>query len=1049
MNVNHSRWKGRLAALLALCLTLSLLPVTASAAGEAVTVDGVEGGQLFFDPAAGTITDCDTSVTVANIPGEINGTAVTSIGDYAFQNCANLTSVAIPDSVTSIGVLAFGGCTSLTSAAIPGQVTSIENGTFNGCTGLASVAIPDGVTSIGNSAFMNCSSLTGVTLPDSVASIGGSAFSGCSGLTVLYYWGSSAEWEAIAKGTGNDALAGAAVWHPGTAVLTYSDPVLSAEGVTLTITSDRPFNPAVFAARAFPAAVSVNVGTTGLTPASASLDAADATNQTLNLSFTGASQGGDVSVTLDSTAFAGPENFTSADFRTMAFPAAPVTSGSLTITKALSGGGGEAQNKTYSFTVTGPGGYSRTVTVTGAGSTTLNGLTPGTYTAAEDQAGAAISGYTLSVSGSGSAVTVAAGGAASVTITNTYTTASSGGGGSRPSSRPVTTVDSTLKTEEGPEIVISGTGESELQDIVKDGEFVRWIDRVELPSYARKLYDVLALGRDNDALYDVLIRDVYNTVSGKEGAAGKAQVESVLTLVSELDRPLSPSGDVFRTQHFTESSFDTVDTAAGDRSVDYASLKEGDVVRTATFNGVYATKIRKDGNPGYDEDVKKACGYVSTAFQAFDRDHPEIFWLSGKSKVRMVTVSITENGSTRKESYIFFTLADKEGFSVRDAACSAQSEIEAQIARRDAAVSGILSTVTSAGLHDKIRDLNRWLTEHNQYNTSADLTAIGNAPHECLSALVGSAGTTGPVCDGYARAFKVLCDRLDIPCVLVDGYARVSAESKGEFHMWNSVQMPDSLWYGVDVTWNDPSMAGSVGPKSGRENERFLLAGADTVVLGMKFADSHPPVNRAVNGGVAFINGPTLSMEAFNPMAALPFLPFTDVSAGDWFLDAVQFVYEEQLMNGVTETRFDPQSGVTRAMLATVLHRLEGKPESAGGAPFSDVAADMWCASAVRWARDRGVLSGYGDGRFGPGDPITREQLVVMLWRYAGSPAPGKGLEGFTDSASAGGYAREAMSWAAETGILSGSGGALLPKNGATRAQTAAVLQRFCRQYGT
>ena len=143
----------------------------------------VEGGYLTFDKKTGTVTDCDSSVTKANIPHTIKGVTVTSIGEEAFYNCRSLTSVTIPDGVTSIGEDAFWNYTSLTSVTIPDSVTSIGGYAFHNCTSLTSVTIPDSVTSIGGYAFHNCTSLTSVTIPDSVTSIGEYTFSQCTSLT--------------------------------------------------------------------------------------------------------------------------------------------------------------------------------------------------------------------------------------------------------------------------------------------------------------------------------------------------------------------------------------------------------------------------------------------------------------------------------------------------------------------------------------------------------------------------------------------------------------------------------------------------------------------------------------------------------------------------------------------------------------------------------------------------------------------------------------------------------------------------------------------------
>ena len=143
----------------------------------------VEGGYLTFDKKTRTVTDCDSSVTKANIPHTIKGVTVTSIGNGAFGWCKSLTGVTIPDSVTSIGGSAFYGCTSLTSVTIPDSVTSIGGSAFGNCKSLTNMTIPDSVTLIGNGAFLGCTSLTSVTIPDSVTSIGERAFSECTSLT--------------------------------------------------------------------------------------------------------------------------------------------------------------------------------------------------------------------------------------------------------------------------------------------------------------------------------------------------------------------------------------------------------------------------------------------------------------------------------------------------------------------------------------------------------------------------------------------------------------------------------------------------------------------------------------------------------------------------------------------------------------------------------------------------------------------------------------------------------------------------------------------------
>lgn len=184
--------------------------------------------------------------------------------------------------------------------------------------------------------------------------------------------------------------------------------------------------------------------------------------------------------------------------------------------------------------------------------------------------------------------------------------------------------------------------------------------------------------------------------------------------------------------------------------------------------------------------------------------------------------------------------------------------------------------------------------------------------------------------------------------------------------------------------------------------------------------------------------------------AACPSRAFTDLKSGAWYHEAVDFVLRNGLMNGYGNggspagSLFGPEDRLSRAQFAQILYNKEGRPAGAGSAPFTDVAPDAWCAPAIAWAAERGIAGGYGNGTFGPDDPITREQLAVMLWRYAESPAAPSGELSFMDAEQIGVHAREAICWAVESGVMSGkSGGVLDPKGLATRAQTAQMLKNF------
>lgn len=176
-------------------------------------------------------------------------------------------------------------------------------------------------------------------------------------------------------------------------------------------------------------------------------------------------------------------------------------------------------------------------------------------------------------------------------------------------------------------------------------------------------------------------------------------------------------------------------------------------------------------------------------------------------------------------------------------------------------------------------------------------------------------------------------------------------------------------------------------------------------------------------------------------------LPFTDVREADWFYDDVVYAYENGLFSGTSDTTFSPNASMTRAMLVTVLYRLEGQPTVSGRSGFSDVKLNSYYEDAVTWAADNGIVNGTGATTFSPNANVTREQMAAILYRYAqykqyGTTASA-GLNGFSDAAKVSTYAKAPLSWAVAEKLVNGSEGKLLPTGNAMRAQVAAILHRF------
>lgn len=178
-------------------------------------------------------------------------------------------------------------------------------------------------------------------------------------------------------------------------------------------------------------------------------------------------------------------------------------------------------------------------------------------------------------------------------------------------------------------------------------------------------------------------------------------------------------------------------------------------------------------------------------------------------------------------------------------------------------------------------------------------------------------------------------------------------------------------------------------------------------------------------------------------------LPFEDVDSDEWYYNAIKYVYEKKIMSGVKNTEFSPKTTVTRAMIVTMLHNMEGQPYVSGTSKFSDVQdTKEWYYVAIKWASANNIISGYSNGKFGPNDQITREQLAVILNQYCIYKEKYKSVKAdyskFTDSNKISDFAKWGMNWAVGNKIINGSNGKLNPQGTATRAEAAAMLSNYC-----
>jgi len=310
---------------------------------------------------------------------------------------------------------------------------------------------------------------------------------------------------------------------------------------------------------------------------------------------------------------------------------------------------------------------------------------------------------------------------------------------------------------------------------------------------------------------------------------------------------------------FAKSFYRTLETGAVRNGflVDFSKAEQ----RTFNMKDGYSTTAYMLDIP-FTGDTMDALDYISAAYSAFLRDYPEVFWLSGD--INLIYINNNNSicfilNSTSTNGEVFSLLA-------ADYKNASPDEINQDIDRRDGYIQTIKSGMPAgADTYAKVKYFNSWLTQHNGYNSSTQLSeaSIGSFPRSCLCALAGTPRSSrSPVCEGYSKGFMALCKSEGIPCVLVDS----------SDHMWNYVQMDDGRWYGVDVTFNDPIISNN---SDGQGTEDWLLVG------GAKMDDGqHVVANQPSNTASApcFTNGPLLEVNDYQHVPG----PSTPVSAADF-----------------------------------------------------------------------------------------------------------------------------------------------------------------------
>lgn len=304
-------------------------------------------------------------------------------------------------------------------------------------------------------------------------------------------------------------------------------------------------------------------------------------------------------------------------------------------------------------------------------------------------------------------------------------------------------------------------------------------------------------------------------------------------------------------------------------------------------------------------------------------------------------------------------------------------------------------------------------------------------------------------------------------CLTFDSYTKVSGDKAGKFS-WNLengvLSDPDGyakmtpaeiladLFQNVRCMDASASSGGMISPE-GRTNLTIGESMTYSIIPYSGYVIADVTVNGKSVGAVDSYTFKNVTSDqtiraTFTLEGAAEQSGFSDVSKNDWFYDAVQDAVDMGLMAGVSADRFDPKGTVTRAMVAQILYAREGKPTVSGAAAISDVPANAWFHNAMQWAKGQGVIAGYPDGRMDPNAPVTREQLAVILHSYAQKKgmdvSKTADLSGYADSAAVSAWAKDAISWAVGSGLISGrSASTLAPAGSATRAECAVIFTQM------
>lgn len=1027
-----------------------------------------------------------TSLASIKIP---NG--VTSIGNIAFYDCTSLASIKIPNGVTSIGNDAFSNCTSLESAEIPDSVTSIGSGAFSYCTSLASIKIPNGVETIKNDTFRRCSALESVEIPDSVTSIDSGAFSDCVALRTIEipYKVTSIGFQAFNYCPALELIVLPAGCDTTNASIpreaTQMKYTVDSDG-TVTITSVIPGSnglnaellPATIGGKPFKVencshqfgyshvdngdgmthtetcvlckqaagntAPHYGVGTCSLCQGRI---AAEVTLTQASYEYTGVAIIPDVIVTQKTgdsplQGYWGDYTVTCSN---------NVNTGTATVHVSIRNG--ETISKTFTITPATP-----TITWGTQGPLAYTGqpaaITPPEVTLVNNETFRGTISYSYAEAGGSAFADGLPAGVGTYTVraavaaSGNYTAASE-------------TVNIEIQKAGAP---TANTGTIYIQN---DAAQTYTFDLAQL---LPTLDAGAEFGTTAYALGGISLGNYYTggakieggrlelPIQAVSGGAGEQIGTMTVTITSPNYQPMTATIKVCITEKIP-----------------------------VTITGVTAQSATYNGKPqqGYTGSPTNEDGYsggYTIAYNTADGRAP------------------TDTGSytvTIRPSDAGYTGSVTLSFTIEKATVTVKADDKT--ATTGDAAPALTYTVTGLADGERLKTAPTVV-----YVTTPDMSRAGTTAIKASGAEVPDGGNynvaityvdgtltvNSPVVMNYTVAFNsqggsaVSSQTVTAGCKVTKpsdptrsgynfgGWYKESACTTvwnfdtdtvtGDITLYakwtqNTSSVGGGDWYTPPTyppTVEKPSEGGTVtvSPSRPSTGDKVTVrpkpdSGYEVEKVTVTDKNGRPvTVTKNPDGTYSFTqpNGTVKVEVIYKSTETLWSNPFRDVTETAWYYEAVRYVSENGLMNGYSDGRFGSDDNLSRAQLAQILFNREGRPGVNYLLQFGDVPGEAWYTEAVRWATSQGIVGGYGNGSFGPNDPITREQLAVMLWRYSGSPAATNKELHFADMDESSGYALEALRWAVEKGVINGkSGGILDPRGLATRAETAQILKNF------